>query len=182
MPGVTDKTDRRDFLAFLGALSLFFAAIEYLFPKPIPFFRLGLSNLPLLVALDVLRFREVLLLVVIKVLGQGLVNGTLISYVFAFSLAGSLGSALVMVGIRWWDKRRKKPWFSLVGVSLWGALASNLVQVALSLVFVFGPTAWIIAPLFLTLGTGAGLAVGLTAQGFVQNSQWWRRTLDGLAR
>lgn len=169
-------TDRRDFLAFLGAMSLFFASIEYIFPKPVPFFRLGLSNLPLLVALPVLNFKEVMLLVVIKVLGQGLVNGTLTSYVFLFSLVGSITSALIMFMVAKWGGR----WFSLMGIGLWGALGSNVVQVILSVYFVFGPTAWIIAPLFLSLGTGAGLLVGWAAQKFTEKSLWWKRTVDGL--
>lgn len=177
VPSDSRAPERRDLVAFLGALALFFAAIEYLFPKPVPFFRLGLSNLPLLVALGVLRPREILVLVVIKVLGQGLVNGTLVSYVFVFSLAGSLASALVMVVVHRWAGR----WFSLVGIGLWGALASNLVQILLSVWFVFGTTAWIIAPLFLTLGTGAGLLVGWTAQTFTQQSAWWKRRVDELA-
>lgn len=161
-------TDQRKLLAFFGALCLFFAAVEYLFPKPVPFFRLGLSNLPLLIALDFMTFRQLALLVAIKVLGQGLLNGTLASYVFLFSAAGSLASLLVMVPLH----RILKDRISLVGLGLFGALGSNLVQVWLSVTFIFGPAAGVLAPIMLGLGTGTGLAVGLLAQHFKNHSRW----------
>ena len=44
------RSDRREVAAFFGALCLFFATVEYLFPRPVPFLRLGLSNLPILLA------------------------------------------------------------------------------------------------------------------------------------
>jgi len=42
-----NKIPREKLLTFLSALGLFFAVIEYLLPKPVPFMRLGISNLPL---------------------------------------------------------------------------------------------------------------------------------------
>ena len=162
-------TDRGELIAFLGALSLFLAAIEYLFPKPLPFFRLGLANLPILISLSVLKPREVLVLVAVKVVGQGLINGTLASYVFLFSLSGSLASALIMLGAH----RLFRKWISLVGVSILGATASNAVQMTLSVMFIFGTNAWVIAPVFMSLGIASGIAVGLFADHFSRRSQWF---------
>lgn len=162
--------DRLELVSFFGALCLFFATIEYLFPKPFPFFRLGLANLPVLLALNIFPVGLVLLLVLLKVLGQGLVNGTLASYVFLFSFGGSFASALVMIGAHRLFGRR----VSLVGISLFGALASNVVQIYLSIRFIFGLSAWIIAPLFLGLGAASGLAVGLFANRFAERSRWYR--------
>ena len=161
---------RLDLVAFMGALCLFFSTIEYLFPKPFPFFRLGLANLPVLLALDLFSPAYVLLLVLLKVVGQGLVSGTLASYVFLFSAAGSLTSALVML----LAYRAGRRWISLVGVSLFGSLASNIVQVTLSVTFIFGPSAWVIAPPFLGLGVASGLVVGIFAQRFRMRSRWFR--------
>ena len=167
-PPLRGDQRRLDLIAFLGALCLFFSTIEYLFPKPVPFFRLGLANLPILIALDVLAPGEILLLVALKVVGQGLVNGTLASYVFLFSAAGSVSSALVMLGVhRLFGKR-----ISLVGVSLFGALASNAVQITLSVTFIFGATSWVIAPLLGGLGVASGLVVGLFAERFRERSRW----------
>jgi heptaprenyl diphosphate synthase len=164
----TDRYQHLELIAFLGALCLFFSTIEYLFPKPFPFFRLGLANLPILISLQLFSPGYVLLLVLLKVLGQALINGTLASYVFLFSLSGSYASALVMLTVH----RLMGDRVSLVGVSVYGAIASNVVQIFLSVTFIFGQTAWIIAPPFIGLGVASGLAVGLFAERFSERSQW----------
>ena len=163
--------DTTTLIAFLGALSMFFATLEYLVPKPVPFLRLGLANIPLLLALDLLAPLQLLGLVAIKVLGQALVNGTLASYVFLFSLAGSTGSILVMVTAHRLGGRL----ISLAGVGTAGAGASNLVQLWLSVHFIFGPPARAMAPVFLAVGTISGLAVGFLAQYFHDHSRWYRQ-------
>jgi heptaprenyl diphosphate synthase len=163
--------ERLELVAFMGALCLFFATIEYLFPKPFPFFRIGLANLPVLIALELFSGSYVLLLVLLKVLGQGLINGTLASYVFLFSLAGSFASAIVMLAVH----RLFRSHISLLGVSIFGSLASNAVQIYLSVRFIFGLAAWVIAPLFLGLGLASGVAVGLFARQFAAKSRWYKR-------
>jgi heptaprenyl diphosphate synthase len=168
--------ERLDLIAFFGATCLFFATIEYLFPKPFPFFRLGLANLPVLISLRLFSARYVLLLVLLKVLGQGLINGTLASYVFLFSLGGSFASIFVMLAV----DRLLRDRISLVGVSVFGALASNVVQLYLSIRFIFGLSAWIIAPPFVALGVASGVAVGLFAQKFFEQSRWLGRVRDAL--
>ncbi len=159
---------RIDLVAFLGALCLFLSTVEYLFPKPIPFMRLGLANLPIIISLRILPLPYLMLLTLVKVLGQGLVNGTLVSYVFLFSLTGSYSSSLVMYAV----SRLPTRIISEVGISLAGALTSNTVQVLLSIYFIFGKNSGVIAPLFLSMGTASGLVIGLIASGFVHRSRW----------
>ena len=50
---------RQHHVALLAALALFLATVEHVIPKPVPFLKLGLANLPLLVGLTVLRPREI---------------------------------------------------------------------------------------------------------------------------
>jgi heptaprenyl diphosphate synthase len=157
-----------------AAVCLFLASIEYLIPRPLPFLRLGLSNLPLLVTLDLLPAGPFLALLGLKAAGQGLVQGSLFSVTFLFSLAGTLASGAVMYGARRLAGRR----LSLVGISVLGAMASNLVQLALASRLVFGPYAWVIAPPFLAVGLAASTALGFLAQRYVQRSTW----LAGVAR
>ncbi len=158
-----------ELIAFFGALCLFFSTLEYLIPKPVPFFRLGLANLPILLALSFMPPRQILLLVLLKVIGQGLVGGTLASYVFLFSAAGSFMSALVMLAAHHLGGRA----ISIVGVSLLGSLASNVVQITLSVTFIFGQSSWIIAPPFLAIGVASGLVVGLFGRRFQERSRWY---------
>ena len=162
------RAELLEFIAFMGALCLFFSTLEYLFPKPFPFFRLGLANLPVLIAMKLVPMRYVLLLVLLKVLGHGLINGTLASYVFLFSFGGSFASVFVMLGVYRLAGRH----ISLVGISVFGAIASNVVQIYLSVTFIFGLTAWVIAPLFVGLGVFSGVLVGLFAQQFYEQSRW----------
>jgi heptaprenyl diphosphate synthase len=129
---------------------------------------LGLANLPLIIGLTFLRPGDLAVVLALKVLGQALVNGTLASYVFLFSLAGSTVSVLVMAATYHWGGRH----VSLVGVSLAGAWASSLVQVILSITVVFGPSARLIAPLFVGTGTATGLIIGIFARAFSRKSTW----------
>lgn len=161
-------TDRAKLTAFLGGMCLFLSSIEYLLPRPVPFFRLGLANLPILLSLRLLPFPYILLLVLLKIMGQGLISGTLASYVFLFSAAGSYTSALVMMSVY----RISPRYISLIGVSVLGALAGNLVQLLLSVKFIFGESAWVIAPLFLAVGTVSSFLIGLFARRFSAKSRW----------
>lgn len=165
-----DVAALRELVSFVGALCLFLSVVEYMLPKPPPlfFFRLGLANIPILVALPWLDFHRLCLVVFLKVVGQGLLNGTLASYVFLFSAGGSLASGLVM----WLLYHLLHDRISLVGLSVAGALSSNLVQVILSVSFIFGPAAWPMAPLFMGLGLASGLATGFFALAFVRRSRW----------
>jgi len=163
------RSDDRDLVAFLGGLCLFLSTVEYLVPKPVPFLRIGIANLPLIVGLDLLSPGQLLLVAVLKVLGQGLVSGTLVTYVFLFSTAGTFASALVMLAVR----RIAGPRMSLVGVSVTGALFSNLAQIGLAIAMdLLGRGAWVIAPPFIAAGTVTSVLLGLFAERFAASSRW----------
>jgi heptaprenyl diphosphate synthase len=156
----------------LGAFCLFLSTIEYLIPKPLPFMRIGIANLPLMLALDILPFGEVALLAFIKVIGQGIVTGTLFSYILLFSLAGTFVSALSMYALR----RLLGPGqVGMAGVSVLGALFSNGAQLALARVFVFGPSVRYLVPPFLAMGLITGAGLGLFCERFIRKSRWHAR-------
>ena len=149
---------------------MFLASIELAIPKPVPFLRLGLANLPLLIALRVLRPRQLLLLVGLKIVGQGVVQGTLFSYIILFSAASSLASVGAMWLVDWLSRRL----MSLVGIAVVGALASNLAQLAAARWLVFGESAWLIAAPFVAVGTASAVLLGLFAERFIRRSRWVR--------
>jgi heptaprenyl diphosphate synthase len=156
-------------VALLGAFCLFLSSIEYLIPKPLPFMRLGLANLPLLLGIDTLPFPAFLTLVAIKTLGQALITGTLFSYVFLFSAGGTLLSGLVMFGLRRACRRN----MSFVGICVAGATASNAAQLFLAWAFVFRESVRYIAPPFLAMGLVTGIALGAFAEYFARHSRWY---------
>jgi heptaprenyl diphosphate synthase len=154
----------------LGGLCFFLSLLEYMVPKPLPFIRLGLANVPLLLALDILPFSSFLLLLGLKVIGQGLVSGTLFSYVFVFSLGGTGVSALLMYALRRFIGKEK---ISLIGISAAGALASNGVQLVLARLFIFGESVRYAAAPILALGIVTGTALGVCCELFIRRSRWY---------
>jgi heptaprenyl diphosphate synthase len=168
-PPMAPRSDDRDLVAFLGGLCLFLSTIEYLVPKPVPFLRIGIANLPLLIGLGLLSPGQLLLVALLKVIGQGLVSGTLATYVFLFSAAGTFASALAMLAVR----ALAGPRMSLVGVSVTGALLSNLAQIGLAIAMdLIGQGAWVIAPPFIAAGTVSSALLGWFAERFTRRSRW----------
>lgn len=166
---MTQITDKK-ILPFLAALCLFLAAVEYAIPKPLPFLRLGLANLPVIVALFVLPTRDIYKLILLKIIGQALITGTMFSYIFLFSAAGSLASGLTMLGVHLWLKKR----VSCIGLSLAGAAANNIAQLIVARLILFGSATKYIAPILLISGAVTGLILGIFTQMFIERSKWFR--------
>ena len=155
-------------VALAAAICLFLASIEYMIPKPLPFLRIGLANLPLLRALGLFPVSHFFILLGIKILGQSLIQGPLFSFTFLLSLSGSLASGLIMLAAR----RLFKGASTLVGISILGALSSNLMQLTLARYLVFGRSAWMIAPPFLLVGLISSSILGYLAEVYKQRSTW----------
>ena len=171
LPGSTlglKNPEVRKTIALLGAFCLFLSTIEYMIPKPLPFMRIGIANLPLMLALDIFPFPSFMVLVAIKVLGQALITGTLFSNIFLFSLAGTTLSALSMYALR----RLLGGRITFVGVGTAGAMMSNLSQIVLAWFFIFGNNVRYIAPPFLGAGLVTGIGLGLFCEVFIRRSQW----------
>ena len=166
---MTQTTDKK-LLPFLAALCLFLAAVEYAIPKPLPFLRLGFANLPVIIGLFVLPTRDMYKLILLKVIGQALITGTMFSYIFAFSAAGSVTSGLAMMGVH----RVFKDKVSCIGLSLAGAAANNIAQLVVARLILFGDATRYIAPLLLISGAATGLVLGIFTQMFVERSKWLR--------
>ncbi len=163
-------------VALAAAVCMFLASIEYIIPKPLPFLRVGLANLPLLLALDLFPTLQFFLLLGLKIFGQSLIQGSLFSFTFLFSLCGSLASGAVMLAAR----RALRGSTSLIGISILGAMASNLAQLILARYLVFGKSAWLIAPPFLLVGLISSSILGYLAQVYRDRSTWLRKMFPDL--
>ncbi|HDQ13910.1 MAG TPA: hypothetical protein ENN41_03745 [Sediminispirochaeta sp.] len=172
MGGVEYKTqiNKLDTISLFAALSLFLSIVELLIPKPIPFLRIGLANLPLLVALSFFSTREFLTLVLLKIFGQAIVGGTLFSYVFLFSAVGSLSSAVIMMMLRNLYPR----YIGMIGIGVFGAFGSNVAQLFFAAWMIFGGSTKYIAPLFLLVGTLSGALLGGITDFVLTRSHWLR--------
>jgi heptaprenyl diphosphate synthase len=158
-------------IALLGALCLFLSSIEYMIPKPLPFMRIGIANLPLILALDVCGWKDFFLLVLIKILGQALITGTLFSYVFLFSLTGTILSAFTMFFLRRLCGSR----IGFIGIGSAGAMLSNVSQLFLASFFVFGKSIVYIIPPFLGEGFITGVSLGAFCEYFTGKSMWYAK-------
>ena len=157
-----------------GALCFFLSAIEFVIPKPLPFLRIGLANVPLLLALDVVSFPAFLLLAVIKILGQAFISGTLFSYLIFFSAAGTLGAAFTMYALHAVPRKA----LSLAGISMAGAAVSNAIQLAIGRFFLFGEGIWYMLPPFLCIGAVTSLILGLFCENFRAESEWYAQIMQ----
>lgn len=154
-------------ITILGGLALFLSVIEYIIPKPIPFIKIGLANIPILLSLHILQPRSSFKLILIKSLGASLISGTLFSWIFLYSLSGSLVSGLFMV-VSW---RLLHRWVTMIGISILGALSSNLTQISLALL-ILGPGAKYLGIPILIIGLISGLSIGLLTNKFITESKW----------
>jgi len=167
-----NSADSARALCILGAFCLFLSAVEYMIPKPLPFLRIGLANLPLMLSLYIFPLRAYLILICIKVLGQALITGTLFSYIFLFSLTGTFLSALLMFLLaRVFGRRR----ITFIGIGTAGAFVSNISQLALAYFFIFKDNVRYIAPPFLLTGLVTGIALGVFCEVFAGKSKWFNK-------
>lgn len=114
-------------ISYLASISLLLSFVELMLPRPVPFMKLGLSNVALLLALD-LGFPDYMLLVALKAIGGSYVSGTLFSFFLLMSLLQSASSGLTMYILHRIAPKR----ISLYGLSVAGATASTYAQAFLA--------------------------------------------------
>jgi len=141
-------------VALAGALQ----ALESLVPSPVPWFRLGLANAFVVVALHAWGLRAGVGVALGKVLVGGLLAGRLLSPAFFLSLAGTSAAVAVMaVAVRF------LPFLGFVGVSALGAQCHALGQLLVAGVLLRTGAVWSLAPLVGSLSVLTGVLTGLAA-------------------
>jgi len=161
-------------LPFFAGFCFFLSLIDILVPKPIPFFRLGLANLAIMLSMDVLSHRSFFALLLVKILGQAMLSGTMFSYIVLFSFLGTISSAFVMYVLNF---LRKKRLISFIGISMLGAFASNASQFFLARFVILGEGAYFILPPFLLVSLISSIILGLVANTFYTTSLWYESLL-----
>ncbi len=144
-------------------------------PKPVPFFRIGLANLPILIGIDVFSLPTFFLLLLIKFLGQAIISGTLFSYISLFSLLSTVSAGLAMYALRGVSKK----YISFIGISVVGAFVSNTVQVLLAVFIIFGKSALYLIPPMFIVGTITSIILGVFVNRFTEDSRWYEQVKLG---
>lgn len=155
MPSLSERTSKwmreKEYIAYLGALALLFSYAEMFLPRTLPFFRLGLGNVVMLLSFT-LPFPSYILLSVIKAFAASLMAGTLFTPFFLLSLGQSVSSAIVMYTLYHlfsWRNSGKIRFISLYGISIAGASASSVVQIALASLYLGEGTYALLGPMVL---------------------------------
>ncbi len=172
-----DLKKNNNLIFLFAGICFFLSSIELMIPKPIPFFRIGLANLPILIGIDIFSFPAFLLLLLIKVLGQAIISGTLFSYISFFSLLSTLSAGLAMYALK--AKASPRKYISFIGISVIGAFVSNTVQLALAVFIIFGKSALYVIPVMYIIGTITSIILGIFANKFTEDSIWYQQIKDG---
>lgn len=144
-------------LGLLTAVALVLGYVEHLLPiTGIPGVKLGLANTVLLYALYLLDIPSAILLMILKVGLSGLLFGGVAAMLYSF--AGGVVSLLVMI------LARRMKGLSVVGVSVLGAAAHNIAQLAVACFVVETRAILAYLPVLLLSAAITGVLTGLVAR------------------
>lgn len=153
------------FLSLLVSIGLALSLFESMMPLPFiaPGAKLGLSNMVILITLVVFGFKEALTVGVLKSIIFTLATGSVTS--LFYSLSGSVLSCILMYIIN----HRFSNIFSLIGVSIFGAVAHNFGQVLVASLMMNNIRIFSYLPILLLTSLFTGYFVGLTSKFAVKN-------------
>ncbi len=145
------------FLSLLVSLGLALSVIEMSIPLPIavPGAKLGLSNMVILITLAIFGFKEAFVVSTLKSVVLMLVTGSISSFIY--SISGAILSSITM----YLAYRYLSNIFSLMGVSMLGALAHNFAQVTVASFIVKNIRMYTYLPFLMLLSLFTGYFVGL---------------------
>lgn len=154
-----EHTKRLTMGAILTALALALSYMERFFPLqllvPLPGVKLGLANLVTVFALYFLTVREAGMILILRcALGSLFSTGVT---AFLFSIGGGILALLVMAAL----KRCKG--LSLYGISMAGAAAHNIGQLAVAALVLGSSYVWAYLPFLLLISLATGAITGTVA-------------------
>ena len=161
-------------LAFLTATACSIHVFESLIMRlmPLPFIRLGLSNIVVMYLLFEKKILPAIVVAITKSLVGGAVTFSLLSPATLLSLGGGLAAVFAM-----WIAIAVRFGFTEYGVSVTGAVAHNLTQLVLVQTVVLpGTRVFMLTPLLLFLGLLSGI---LTAWILVLIKSRYQRQING---
>lgn len=147
-------------LALLVSIGLVLSIIESMFPPllPIPGAKLGLANIATVVALYLFGPRMALEVTILRAAIGGLLRGSVVGLFLSF--AGGLVSTLVMIAIYMVFEGA----FSMIGVSVAGAVTHNVVQILAAYLLVRQPALFYYMPYLILVAVPTGLFVGFVSR------------------
>ena len=153
---LTPEAERRwTRVGVLAAFAMLLGYLETFIPIPIPGVKLGLANIPVLVALASDDVAGAACIATVKVLASGLLFGSPI--MMAYSAAGTALALVVMAPLS------KLKTMRLVMTSIVGAIAHEAGQLAVASVLLGTSLVWVATPVLLVAGCITGALCGVVA-------------------
>lgn len=152
------STKRIANMAMLVALAIIFSYVEFLIPinLGIPGIKLGLANLVIVIALYTLELGDVWIISILRILIIGFMFGSGMSIIY--SLAGAVVSLIVMALMK------KINGFSIMGISMIGAVAHNMGQIVVAMFVVENTSILYYVPALLIAGLITGGIIGIVSK------------------
>ena len=148
------KTKQLTTGAILAALALALSYVEGMFPLPVPLlgFKLGLANIVTLFALYTLGAPSALAILLVRVLLGAMFAGNASALIY--SLLGGACAMGAMTALSRWDR------LSVYGVSVGGAAAHNIGQVAAAMLTLGSAAPLAYLPILLIVAVFSGALTG----------------------
>lgn len=148
-------------LAMLTSVGLALHIIESIIPNPFTAFapgaKLGLANIVGLITLAIYGIKYALAVNILRSFIGGLASGAVISMMY--SMAGAFVSTILM----WAIYKFFRKYFSLIGVSIFGALGHNMAQLTVASIIIKNPKIFAYLPILMLTSIFTGIFIGITA-------------------
>ena len=151
-------------MAMMLSLAIILSILESFIPVFVPGFKLGLANVIILIMLYEFKAYEAFTVLILRIIIQALLRGTIFEPVFFMSLCGGLISYLVM----WLFSRMRL--FTPIGVSVMGAVFHSTGQILVAMVIMSTAAILYYLPFIALLSLGTGILSGLIAYTYLKIS------------
>ncbi len=170
-----NKTQRYIFLSLLTAAALILSIIEGMIPLPYiaPGAKLGLSNVVILTVVVVFGFKDALLVVIIRSILLMLIATNPITFIYSI-VSGIVSTIVMSIGCKYLSNM-----FSLIGISVLGAMAHNATQITVAAILFSTVNLYYYLPVLSLVSIFTGCFVGYTSIFITDNLE---RTLLKLGR
>ncbi|MBP1924947.1 heptaprenyl diphosphate synthase [Sedimentibacter acidaminivorans] len=153
------KLQRYIFLSLLTAGAMILSIIEGMIPLPFiaPGARLGLANIVTLTAIVIFGFKDSMLVVILRCVLMMFVAGNPISFIYSVT-SGVLSVIVMHMGLKY-----TKKYFSLIGISVLGAITHNASQITVSAIMFESLSMYTYLPIMSLVSIFTGCFVGYTS-------------------
>ena len=151
-------------VAMFLAIAIVLSYLESFIPLFVPGFKLGLSNVIIMIMLYEFKWYEALFVTLFKIIIVSIIIGTLLNPVFFMSFVGGLLAYLIMLILS------RIKFFSIIGVSVCGAIFHSLGQIIVAIIIIDLGAVIYFLPFIGLISLGSGILSGLIAYNYLKRS------------